>query len=428
MRAVVIRCPECGAQVNASPGAPTATCAYCGTTAQIQRRTGIFQRPEPRPAPPPELAHHRVAVERASRIGCAAIVAFIVAVGSVIFFAGRHATRDQRVPRWDGAPYGPVLVELTGDGVADVIGRVWVRGGEQSVYLAAFDGASGERLWRSEPLGSRSDIHLAPLGLAADVVLIGDGVAGVTAIATADGSTRWTIRLSEKVDRFCAGADGHAGVRTADRTIHAVSLASGALAPAPGGDCAPLPSDRPRVGSPDVVRYESSSERRGLGLTDAGDGLRLGPVLELVSSGAAIGLAHRSPGSRVPMLAAYRWPENEPMGADLRGRPQRPPPEVLWTAVVPTGDPLGVKEGEPDPDHVAIAAGTIVVAYELRERSAFRLAAFSLADGSRRWDVPIPGDGSLSVVAASDTHAFVSRWDGLNAFELDTGEHVYTIP
>jgi hypothetical protein len=433
MRAIAIRCPECGAQLTARAEAATVTCEYCGNTAAIQRRGPAKGPavPAPEPGAPAWLS---VAVVAGILTASGALAAFMIlrersGGESSARVVVSKSSASSGAPRWDGAPYGAVLRDLTGDGVADVIGRVQTREREARIAVAAFDGATGERLWMSEPIGLRSDVHLAPLGVSDEVVLIGDGTAGVTAFAIADGSTRWTIRLHEKIEGFCAADEGQVSVLTADGARHPVALASGA--PAPAGDdraCVPLPSDRDPA--PAAISY--SRDHRGLLLDDAAPGLRANEALHHAQSGVTIALGHKTPGTRVPTVASYRWPEGwvEAVSTDSRAarRRARPEPEVLWTAAVPGGDPLLAKEGAPRRDHVAVGGGAVVVAYELRERRAIRVTALSVTDGRRLWDRDVPGTMPLSAVAASDTHAFVSRWDGLSAFALDSGAHVYTIP
>ena len=102
--------------------------------------------------------------------------------------------------------------------------------------------------------------------------------------------------------------------------------------------------------------------------------------------------------------------------------------ELLWSADVPGVDPLSASEGDLDEEQVALCDDTLVVVYGLKKSAhLYRLTAFSFKTGKRRWDVEIDDDSPLSGVAATPTHAFVSRWDGLYAFDLQTGKLAFDV-
>ena len=176
-----------------------------------------------------------------------------------------------------------------------------------------------------------------------------------------------------------------------------------------------------------------------------------------VASGATIALGHKKPGSRVPMIASYRWPrevevdesevrslhdqishekdtkrraelfdEYRAARAKVRAQSEKQP-EAAWTAVVPGVDPLTANDREPEPEHADLNGVEVVVAYEMKDSNHYRLTAFTIADGKRKWDIALPGERPLSAVIASPTHAMVSRWDGLYVYDLATGAHAYTI-
>src|SRR4029079_6076809 len=54
MEAIQIRCPHCGATIDASGEADNVTCAYCGTPSRVQRRSRVLEIPMrvPRSGPP----------------------------------------------------------------------------------------------------------------------------------------------------------------------------------------------------------------------------------------------------------------------------------------------------------------------------------------------------------------------------------------
>jgi len=467
VRATTIKCPECGAIIAAAPDAEVAKCEYCGAAAQIQRRSPILQRPMPVRAPQPGEPQLPVATSTKAigAIGCSVMLLGILAGIAVPIVMGvrgckKDAETNQALesPRWDGVD-SIVLQDLDGDGVEDVIGRVRVLQPTDRLMVAAFNGANGERLWISEVLGTRGDLLHSPMGVTSEVVLVGDGSAGVIALSVADGGTRWRIRLNEVVEKFCAGgADGAVRVMTKDEKLHPVAVADGALQPAgEGAECMPLASDSARADQPGRITYGRGSDYRELVLGDKADGMSARQTLHHIASGATIALGHKKPGSRVPMIASYSWPEqaevDESEVRDLHAqisaekdqkrraelfdqyraarrkvRVQREKqPDVGWTAVVPGVDPLTANDREPEPENADLNGAEVVIAYEMKDTHRFRLTAFSIADGKRKWDIALPGERPLSAVVVSPTHAMVSRWDGLYVYGLATGAHAYTI-
>jgi outer membrane protein assembly factor BamB len=168
-------------------------------------------------------------------------------------------------------------------------------------------------------------------------------------------------------------------------------------------------------------------------------GLSADRSLHLVDTGINIGLGFKEPGTSVPMLVAYRW--NEKTQAQLTSTEKhlfkarggvfpKGTPEIIWQAVVSATNSLTVSPGAPDADHVDVNGQTVVVAYEPESEAAhrFRLAAFELENGKRRWDVILEGDRPMGGVMVSNEHALVSRWSGLTAYHLHTGTHVWSNP
>ena len=167
-------------------------------------------------------------------------------------------------------------------------------------------------------------------------------------------------------------------------------------------------------------------------------------------SGLSIVLGEKKPGSQVPMIVSFHWPDTEALDLDTlkrkswntKDRVERDrlhsiinkaesalrdrTPTVHWTAQVPGIDPLAAAEGSPKPEHVALDATSVVVVYDTR-RSEYRIAAFKATDGKRLWDVAVPDEDPLTTVVLSPTHALVSRGGGLHAFDRTTGALAFTI-
>jgi outer membrane protein assembly factor BamB len=98
---------------------------------------------------------------------------------------------------------------------------------------------------------------------------------------------------------------------------------------------------------------------------------------------------------------------------------------VLWQATVPGVDPLTVREGDPEPEHVDANGQAVAVVYETKQTHVFRLTLFSASDGSRRWDIELPGTSPMSAVTLTASRIFVSRWSGLFAYDVNNGQLLF---
>jgi hypothetical protein len=471
VRAITIKCPECGATINAAPGSPTTTCNYCGTTAQIQRRSPVLERPVQMSSAPVHV-NMPVAVQRhSSRWLAITILVITLVAGGIPALCVFKAVKKQRAklnaPHWSGTS-GVLLADINGDGVKDMIGRLRIYK-PSAMFFAAFDGRTGKRLWKSQRLGTYSDMLSTPSGLSGKALVVSLGGASLAGISVADGTMLWQIRLNEKTKKLCRGTDDNSiFVKTADKRFHRVALKDGALTAADSvARCELLPTDKSRDGaSGDTITYKWSNDYRDKIPRDKIPGIEADTAIHHVPTKVTIALGHKKPGSRIPMIASYRWPAPKPEPAESSGedpiaelrtqmRNARDPkerrrlmkaymtarrakrkrererrerkPEALWTAQVPAIDPMTVREGDIDPKQADVNETAVVIAYQTKKSHDFRLTAFSVKDGKRLWDLALPGDRPLSAVAVSPTHAMVSRWSTLRVYDLKTGKPAFTI-
>lgn len=155
---------------------------------------------------------------------------------------------------WEG--HSAILADVTGDGVADVIGRIRHQEMDNSVdrvTIAASDGKTGKRLWESESLGTYMESYQGPIGLAGNTLLFASPAAELRAFGARDGKSRWRSRLSEHVKAFCRGSDANQAIlRMADDRRVSVDLASGHTNELPSDPkliCEALPDDQTESGS-----------------------------------------------------------------------------------------------------------------------------------------------------------------------------------
>jgi hypothetical protein len=100
---------------------------------------------------------------------------------------------------------------------------------------------------------------------------------------------------------------------------------------------------------------------------------------------------------------------------------------VRWKLVIPATDPLNARAD----DHlVTIADDVVVASYELsRSDEPPHLTAFALADGRRRWDVPVAKGTTIVMtsLAIAGANVVLSSWGHLQAFDRATGARRFRI-
>ncbi|HTM22961.1 MAG TPA: PQQ-binding-like beta-propeller repeat protein [Kofleriaceae bacterium] len=406
--ATALRCPQCDAALkDVSADAEVATCAYCGTTSRLQRRSRVLEIPI-RTAPPPE--HRSLPVARQAhtgrfKAGCLVAVLALAGGGLAIGWCIKKKFFDKT--GWDGLA-APILYDVNGDGTLDAIGRSrYVRSGD-SMHLIAIDGRDGSVLWESPKEGSYSDVYQNVIMRDGDTLLVADQGGGLTGWAARTGKRLWHTELGERTRYGCVGDAGSALVTTTDQRWHRIGLADGTRSDAAEpAACAALAS----------YATGSNAVAAGLQITDHGsvegmpyqiEGMQISKAIRRLPDGLWFAIGYRTPGTAVPMAAMLK-----------------PDMTVAWTTVIPE-KPMNASESSPD--YFTLSKDSLIVIYQTRS-SQFRVAAFAQTNGLRRWDVGVP-KGFFSVcagVVASESHVFVSMWSRLEVFDLATGSHKYTV-
>ena len=420
MRAVSVRCPNCGASLDAALDAPAVTCTYCGTTARVQGRSRVWQVPQPLPptsGPPLPVARQK---PTALIVVPLLIVAAVIALPIIVVSTKGGLRLNRAQLGWWGTT--PVLADVDGDGADDVIGfSRYVLDGDR-MHLAAFSGATGKKLWETPKLGTYTDVYQGVIATADDTVVVAMPTGALRGYARTTGAARWETQVGEKVDHLCAGdRTGTIAVGTADKRWHRVTLADGGradmvplrvaerdegavarvLGTAEAGGCEPLASSE-REGMPGLRTAESWS-----GMPEV-EGMRVERIARR-DGGPVIAIGTKQPGSAVPMMAALD-------GARVR-----------WKVIVPATDPLNTRAE----DHLMTIGGDVVVAaYEISSSNEPpHLTAFALADGRRLWDVPVQKGTTIvmTALAIAGTNVVLSSWGHLQAYDLATGARQFRI-
>lgn len=313
-------------------------------------------------------------------------------------------------PSWHGRP---VLADVDGDGIVDIIGNTrYVRDGDQ-IHVAAFSGTSGALLWESSAVGTHSNTLSSRLASVADRVLVSKDDGQIHAYTRATGAAVWTAALGDKVVAYCANAEAAQTVvvATLDGHAHQLDLRTGERSPA-----APLVIEdewqRDDDRGPRCIRIPDNSaswtgRARRSHLREAAEivGFRPDLFLELPNQGL-VALGMRTPGSSVPMLAGF----------DAARR-------ASWTVEIPSRDALNTSVTD---ESIVIAGDLIAVIYIGRDNKA-RLAAFALANGSRRWDVAVSIDPTFGGISVTQRTVLVAGGNGLEAFDLASGKLQFKI-
>jgi outer membrane protein assembly factor BamB len=412
MKAVHLKCPQCGATLQGAGDATDVTCTYCGTVSQIQQRATVFQRLVPSRA---DVMRARMAAQPASNttgtivivVTLLVLASFLVPVALVVSDCDGGGGRAGSTLGWEGT--GSLLfADVDGDGRGDVVGRGRVVGSADLVHVIALDGVTGAQRWKSAALGTYNETYQGMLLLAGSHAVFVSPRGGVTAVRLEDGTLAWTATLPERVTRPCAGAPDVLALELTDGRQVALDTSTGAVeaeAPAPPphldaaeGTCVALPTDRDDA---------SDRPRADTYLTDA---LAMGHSIELRAGPYRVVSGPGARGARVPVLARV----------DEAGT-------QVWRVDVPS-DRLGAKESAAEHPLLAAPLGLACAEWEVSAsgRNPPRLACFELDSGARRWEATLASDLPLEAVVAGDALVYTSSWGTLQAFDPATGASRWT--
>lgn len=460
VRAVIVRCPNCNANLQVESTVYSTTCQYCGTVSRIQARTAMFQIPKA-PAMPKQastmtnaeriaqlqqLAKMPVAVQRASLVLVLLPFILMAGIGSGIFFAVKRAGGIGGVfgsnMMWAGHP--PALSDVDGDGTLDVIGVARYVQDNDRAHFAAYSGKTGEQLWETPTLGKYSDLTQDQYGAIGDTLYIStkDGKL-IARNLKSQGVVKWELALGEKIDAMCAlgkelsvatadnkwwvidtagkKREGQKLVRlTREYTNDGVQDAFDRAGGEAGDVCITLGWDHRTP--PGVIALPGHSDMANI------ESMRV-EVLIKRPGGPAIAVGKKQPGTSVPLLAR------------LGPRPAQPPmpkkgwrteeekkallPSAVWKVEIPASDPLNARLDE---EHVTVSDKAVFALYEI-SNSKHHLAAFSLADGKRLWDRELThGSGfvAVSLTVVGDAVG-VTTWQNFTTYSAADGSERYRI-
>ena len=421
MRVIQVKCSQCAAVLKVEPDKDFIDCEYCGTRSTVQRRTPVFQRPRPVKVVTHTATHTpRIAVQVVNRarvfVSLLSTLMTFAFVGGIFWFVNRQVEKATGTSvvgmikkgaagssRMTWLGHGPALLaNVDGDRILDPVGRVRYVGDGDTCHLAAFSGATGERLWQSPALGSYSDTYQGRVIQYDKLFLFADPRGSLTAYRAADGQKTWSVALSDKIERACKLAPKDIAVQTADKSWQAVSPATGAARKSNGPvTCMRLPDDGGDSVDPGMVVLTPGSLKL--------PGMSVDRVVRRGEAGPPVAVGYKQPGSAVPMLARLD-----------RTR-------TLWKVEVPAQNPLVARTSAPE--HVSVTDTQACAVYEMQDSSPPRLTCFDLKSGNRRFDAEIEKGTTIVIEALvwRDGRFYLSSWGHLQVLEGATGRRLHLI-
>jgi hypothetical protein len=419
---LVRSCPNCGARIDAEPRGGRVLCRYCGQSFQVSPED------EPAPPPPPRVvvigpAPRRPAVPLARRVASAVFVLLVGAILIAVRFglvSPRSASQGllgtlpslplPSVPAaffWDtvgGTPIPAVVGPAGGDGF---VGRIRMRG-DDTLWIAAFDGTKPSMVWKAGPFGTYSEGYRSTLAsIVGREVIVTDYRANVHVYDLATGHEARSAKLSDRAKSMCTAPDGkaHVWIETNDEkgTLFNADVGTASPAPRPAwcsesawapGDCRGSPGLGPaRVGCKDPALAPKVSGFEAIHVLEEGD--------------AAVALGRKHPGTALPMA----------VGFDPKTKAQR------WEHAIAAGDPASIAESGSSSSLDALAGGRFVAPYEITSKG-WHFTAFDAKTGQRLWDIPLKaaiGSGYAEGLSLSPSRMYVMRSSSVEVYDAKTG-------
>lgn len=451
-----MKCPNCGAGLEAAEAAHTIVCKYCNTQSRIQHRTRFLERKVEMPPPPPAQRRMPVAQQKHGLGWIISIATLLPLIsGGAIFYTVMKQTGGlsklsnavsnaaDTFTGGDSMSYGGsgnvLLHDVNSDGNRDVVSPVRYVQDNDSYHLAAFDGLSGNKLWESERFGNHDDATGGTTALHHTTVVQSDSRGNISGFSTSDGVRLFKVSLGEKLKGLCANGATSLAVHLADKTWKSMSIDTGEFTPLDGKPeaCARIATNTEH-GQIDIDY--SKDHRRGHVRKVSIEGMKVRETVALLNQpGRYIALGYKASGTRIPMLALFHdaeldVPAEDPEQVATKKKKRhrkskknrRPEFTVDWAETLPALDPLGVKEGAPE--LVVANSQCVATIYEPNDTSP-HLVCFDPASGARKWDSKLPKRTTyvLSGLDITEKRIFVSQWSELDAFDIDTGERVFKV-
>ena len=454
MKAITIKCPDCGAKLKATPG--VTECKYCGTSVHVGGEgtaedaaappTAPARKPAVGPAVRPEVG----SAPQHPPVSPSAVVFVVAMLLLLISLIGHHFSTSSRAepgeirrgvlpasrpeaaastpkaPTYAWESRVPFVRDFSGDGVDDVLG--FVQGSDKGYRIAPFSGVDGTRMWMSDVIpglegGGHPGVHLG------ENVVLASGPAGeVTCYSSRDGGTLWTLKMADVVKRVGEIDSKTLVLELADKSLVRVDQNRGTIQPAEDGDT---------EAAAWLGTTGDSSKRLGNHL------LRLSPFSEVplpdrdafedvswdfaavdFDGKFAVVAGKRDSGTRIPMLVRYE------LGEAVEGSRKAPPATELWRTVVAGVEPLKSRIPLGTPTFFHAGDSYCVAGYQRQDMRAgqiSRFACFQMSDGARTFDLEIPDESIVHTISVVGDRVYLTTWKGLSVLDAASGSVLYTV-
>jgi outer membrane protein assembly factor BamB len=312
---------------------------------------------------------------------------------------------------WDTVAGPPVPAAVGGGGVEGFVGRIRMRG-DDTLWIAAFEGVKLGQVWKEGPLGTYSQAYQSTFAsVVGRSVVVTDYRANVHVYDLATGHETRTVKLTDRAKSMCTPPGGkHVWLEMSDEKNVLVDVDAGTATPAgrpagcpqgdTSGDCrgwltrgTPRPGCAGPDGAPKVPGFQA------VNLIEDGD--------------AAVALGKKHPGTALPIA----------VGFDPKTK------AVRWQQSVASGDQAAAAESSSTSIMDALAGGRFVVPYEITEKG-WHFTAFDARTGQRIWDFRLHSGIGLDEpqgFSLSATRVYVMRSSSVEVYDAKTGASVGTV-
>jgi outer membrane protein assembly factor BamB len=418
-------CPNCGANLEEVPPGQAIVCRYCGHRFETQPEPNLAPRiiviapGQPRPG---SLGAPGRRVTGRPLVSALFSVFVLVLVGATSIVRSRSntianlpseivAAAIDSAFMWDTVAGPPIPAAVGGGGVEGFVGRIRMRG-DDTLWIAAFEGGKLSQVWKEGPLGTYSQAYQSTFAsVVGRSVVVTDYRANMHVYDLGTGRETRTIKLTDRAKGMCSPPGGkHVWLEMSDEKNVLFDVDAGTTTPAArpvgcpqgetSGDCrgwltrgAPRPGCAGPEGAPKVSGFQA------VNLIEDGD--------------AAVALGKKHPGTALPIAVGF-----DPKTKSVR-----------WQQPVASGDQAAAAESSSTSIMDALAGGRFVVPYEMTAKG-WHFTAFDAHTGQRIWDFPLHSGIGLDEpqgFSLSATRVYVMRSSSVEVYDAKTGAPVGTV-
>ncbi|QDV05074.1 Outer membrane protein assembly factor BamB [Planctomycetes bacterium Poly30] len=436
MKAFVMRCPDCGAQLKADKG--LTECTYCGTSIMIDDGKEAPADLAP-PGAIPQVADASGPDISPRLILTGSLVLLVVSIIGIanslreegaasrvergraptsrpVALSGSSAPKAPTI-RWGARK--PVVQAIDEDEVLDLVTSF--DGADSEVYVAALNGIDGSVLWRTEAVPGLSGGARARILVGKTAVFAAGPTGELTAFSLREGGTLWTIRLAEVVASIhpLEGVEEPTvAVRLKDESHVRVSLARGGLQPG-HPDEGEWPEALPSLSG--VNENAGTKTVNVFGTRRMGE-LTIDHALVALDGSFQIGLGRRRKGSETPTLLRLDGVTGDPL--------DRTEWKEIWKTPIAGVDPLAARlplglSGFFHASHEYACAA--YMGEGAIGMSPTRFSAFDMTDGRRLWDRELPERAMFTSVTVVGHRVYVVAGRQLMVLDVVSGELLFSV-